>query len=1131
MHYGLAVISSVGALALTFLARPYLGETPLVVLYVPVFLATRVGGIGPGMLATALTAGFANFFVLSQTADPAWPWRGGSSALVFALISSATVIVVSNLRSRTAVLREKERQLTDFMENATVGLHWIREDGSILWANKAQLELVGHPAAEYVGRRIHDFHVDQGEARDVLRRLAANERIKNYEMRLRTRDGEIKVVLLDANVFWESGHFIHARCFMRDISPRKKAEESLRQSETRFRQLAEHINAVFWMWTPIEKRMLYVSHACEPVLGLTEDLALRDPSAWQRIVHPSDAGLATTMEDVLGRGENSVCEYRIIRPDGAVRWIRDRGYPLRDETGAIYRVAGLAEDVTERKLAEIDVQASETKFRAVFESSLDAIGVAADGRLTMANPAFVELFGFKGPEEITGKGVLEFIAPANRPQVQLYVERRARGEAAPFRYQTLGLRVDGGQFDMEVSASTFRLHGRLYTLAIVRDVTERRRAQETIAGERNLLRTLIDALPDYIYTKDRQSRFLISNLANVQLLNAATEDDVRGRSVLELCPPNIAQKFVDDDRWIIETGRPLFDQEEPFILPGGERRTFRTTKLPLRDGAGEVIGLVGISRDVTERKRANEALRRSEASLRLAQRIGRIGSWEADLEKDTLAWSEETYRIFGCDAQTMTPTERSFFELVHPDDRSIVRRAADHALQHGKYYSVDYRVACPDGSERYVVQQARIIRNEAGQPARIVGTVQDITERKLAERALRESELRFRTLFEQSPEAILVLDPHDTERILPVVDCNEVACRQYGYTRGELVGLELSDVERAERNRESLATLMERLERDHLVQIETSHRRRDGSEYCVEARLSLLAVNNRELLLAVIRDISGRKRVEEEVRLLNEKLEARVEERTRQLEEANRELEAFSYSISHDLRAPVRAISGFVQIIREDHGAHLQGEANRLFEVIAGNARRMGELIDDLLAFSRLSGRDIRRRTVDMNRLVASVIGEFTRERGTDRTLFQVRDLPPASGDESLLRQVLVNLIGNAAKFSRTAVQPTVEIQARLEAGGVVYSVHDNGVGFDMRHASRLFGVFQRLHKADQFEGTGVGLAIVQRIVHRHCGQVWAEGNPGAGAVFYFRLPRDADATSGMSRGENAPPAEQARLN
>lgn len=1131
MHYGAAVASSLVALGITLLVRPYLGETPLVVLYVPVFIATRVGGIGPGLLATVLTSGFANFLVLSQAGDSAWPWRGGLSALIFALISGATVFVVSNLRSRTTVLREKERQLTDFMENATVGLHWIHEDGSILWANKAQLELVGHPAAEYVGRRIHDFHVDPSEARDVLRRLAANERIKNYEIRLRTRDGESKVVLLDANVFWERGHFVHARCFMRDISARKKAEESLRQSETRFRQLAEHINAVFWLWAPAERRMLYVSHACEQVLGLPQDLALRDPCAWKRIVHPSDAALATTMEDVLARGENSVCEYRIIQPDGAVRWIRDRGYPLRDETGSIYRVAGLAEDVTERKLAEIRVQASETRFRAVFECSLDAVGVAVDGRLTMANPAFVGLFGFKEPEELVGRHVLDFIAPSHRSQVQHYVERRARGEAVPFRYQTLGLRTDGSQFDMEVSASTFRLQGGLHTLAIVRDVTERRRAQETLAGERNLLRTLIDALPDYIYTKDRQSRFLISNVANAQLLNAATEEDVRGRSVLDLCPPDIAQRFIDDDRRIIESGQPLFDQEEPFVLPNGERRTFLTTKLPLRDAAGEVIGLVGVSKDVTERKRANEALRRSEASLRLAQRIGRIGSWEADLEKDTLVWSEETYRIFGCDPQTMIPTEHSFFELVHPEDRLVVRRAADHALQHGKYYSVDYRVACPDGSERYVVQQARILRNEDGRPARMVGTVQDITERKLAERALRESELRFRTLFEQSPEAILVLDPHDTERILPVVDCNEVACRQYGYTRQELVGLELSDVERAGRDRDSLVNLMERLERGQLVEIETSHRRRDGSEYCVEARLSLLVVNNRELLLAVIRDISGRKRAEEEVRLLNEKLEARVEERTRQLEEANRELEAFSYSISHDLRAPVRAISGFIQILREDHGECLHGEANRLFEVIAGNARRMGELIDDLLAFSRLSGRDIRRRTVDMNQLVASVIKEFTRERGSNRTLYRVRDLPPANGDESLLRQVLVNLIGNAAKFSRTTVQPAIEIQARVEATGVVYSVQDNGVGFDMRHASRLFGVFQRLHKAEQFEGTGVGLAIVQRIIHRHGGQVWAESSPGAGAVFYFRLPREADAKGELARAGSAGPAPQPRLN
>lgn len=248
----------------------------------------------------------------------------------------------------------------------------------------------------------------------------------------------------------------------------------------------------------------------------------------------------------------------------------------------------------------------------------------------------------------------------------------------------------------------------------------------------------------------------------------------------------------------------------------------------------------------------------------------------------------------------------------------------------------------------------------------------------------------------------------------------------------------------------------------------------------------------------------------DELRALNQELERRVTERTAQLQETNRELEAFSYSVSHDLRAPLRAIDGFSKILEEEHVAELNDDARRLLQVVRRSTQQMGQLIDDLLAFARLGRKSVEQTWVDMTAL-ATMAAEDTRHAGDGRSIaLVVHSLPPAVGDRALLRQVFLNLLENAFKFTRTRDPAHIEIGHGEHAGHKVYFVRDNGVGFDPRYADKLFGVFQRLHRADEYEGTGVGLALVQRIVHRHGGHVWAEGAVNEGATIYFSLSAEA---------------------
>ena len=330
---------------------------------------------------------------------------------------------------------------------------------------------------------------------------------------------------------------------------------------------------------------------------------------------------------------------------------------------------------------------------------------------------------------------------------------------------------------------------------------------------------------------------------------------------------------------------------------------------------------------------------------------------------------------------------------------------------------------------------------------------------------------------------------------------NDKFCAISKYSRDELLGYDHRLINSGHHAKAFIRDLWATIGRGKVWKGEMKNRAKDGSFYWVDTTIvPFLNEDGRPRQYVAIRaDITERKAAEEKIRQLNVELEQRVSDRTA-------ELEAFSYSVSHDLRAPVRAIAGFARMVRQDYGSQLPPEAIQKLGRIDANAMRMGQLIDGLLAFSRLSRQPLNTCQVSPSTIVNSVLEEIRAEPANRRARVSLDPLPPCQADPTLLQQVFSNLLSNAFKYSRQRDLPVIDIGARQEDGLWVYFVRDNGAGFEMRYAHKLFCVFQRLHPPDQFEGTGVGLAIVQRIIHRHGGRVWAESEPDKGATFHFTL-------------------------
>jgi PAS domain S-box-containing protein len=1069
-----------------------------------------------------------------QHTDGSWRWHTTNGAPL--RDKAGTIIgfegvsrdITERKLAENALRASEEKYRTIFNATGTAAVI-VEEDTTISLINSEFETLSGYSKKEIEGKKSwQEFFTEDSLAYMTgyhnLRRSEPDSAPKQYETAFITGKGDIKQVISTVTMIPGTKQSIG---FFLDITERKRAEAELRFSEERFSKAFNVCPSTMSISTFPDGRYIDVNEAYiknlgyrrEEVIGFTRS----ELNIWGR-----SADLAEAVQILYEQKSFRNLETLIRAKSGELR-IGLVSADIFQIGGEDYMLA-VFDDITERKQAGAALRESEEQLRRITDNMLDMVcQTDARGIIQYASPSNESVVGYK-PEDLLGKPVLNFMHPddLNRAITTFQTFQAAINASLGGKFEFRFKHADGRYLWVEIVGKPLFDDMGMVAGAIFggRDITERKMAEEALKQSEEKYRSLIVNLNDVIFTVNAEG--YVTYISPVVERFAGYKDvEIIGKPFMHFVHPEDLQGLLESFR------RSLSSQIEPFefrlLRKDGASIYVRSFSRLLAENGQ--VSLTGVLSDITERKRAEEEL--CSANHRLAQIIEFLpdATYVVDRDKKVIAWNraiEEQTQILkedmlgkGDNAYTIPyygVQRTNLIDLVLFSDKDPEKHY-DYVKRTGKTITIEtYAPYAYGGKGGYLWAVAAPLYDINGNVIGAIESIRDVTERKRAEDELLSAHEQLAQIIEFLPDATFVIDSNRR-----VIAWNRAIEEMTGVGKDDMIGRGdyAYSVPFYGEPRPIMIDLV--LDEDSNTALKYENMEKANTTIYAEAYVpctyqgkgawlwgtaSPLVDGEGNIIGAIesIRDIAERKRAEEELKKHREHLKELVAERTTDLLAVNQELEAFTHSVAHDLRAPLRSISGFSQILLEDYADRLDKQGSEHLERLKASSEHMSHLIEDLLNLSRVTSAALNREQTDLSAMAQSIVADLIKEQPERQAHFDIQEGITVFGDPDLLNIMLQNLLDNAWKFTGKKAETEISFGITIYEGRQAYYVRDNGTGFNMAHAGKLFEPFKRLHSTKEFTGTGIGLASVKRIIRRHGGQIWAEGKVGQGATFYFTL-------------------------